>query len=41
MNPSQSPELNIIEAVWDHLDREQKGSRHPKKSSTPTLKKTL
>ena len=23
MNPPQSPELNIIEAVWDHLDRER------------------
>ena len=22
MNPPQRPELNIIEAVWDHLDRE-------------------
>jgi len=23
INPSQSIDLNIIEAVWDHLDREQ------------------
>ena len=23
MNPPQSPDLNITEAVWDHLDREQ------------------
>jgi len=23
MNPPQSPDLNIIEAVWDHPDREQ------------------
>jgi len=22
MNPPQSSDLNIIEAVWDHLDRE-------------------
>jgi len=22
MNPPQSPDLNIIEAEWDHLDRE-------------------
>ena len=24
MNPPPSPDLNIIEAVWDHLDREWK-----------------
>ena len=23
MNPPQSPDLNINEAVWDHLDRER------------------
>jgi len=23
MNPPQSPHLNIIEAVWDHLNRKQ------------------
>jgi len=23
MNPPQSPDFNIIEAVWDHPDREQ------------------
>ena len=23
MNPPQSPDLNMIEAAWDHLDREQ------------------
>ena len=23
MNPPKSPDLNITEAVWDHLDREQ------------------
>ena len=23
MNPPQSPDLNIIEAVWDHVDRER------------------
>ena len=23
MNPPQSPDLNIIGAVWDHLDRER------------------
>jgi len=23
MNPPQSPNLNIIEAVWDHPDRER------------------
>jgi len=23
MNHPQSPDLNIIEAVWDHLDRER------------------
>ena len=31
--PPQSPDLNIIEAVWDHVDREQnKRQKHPKKS---------
>ena len=40
MNPPQSPDLNIIEAVWDHPDREQtKGSRHPKKSFGMSFKK--
>jgi len=23
MNPPQNPDLVIVEAVWDHLDREQ------------------
>jgi len=23
MNPPQSPDLNITEAVWNHLDRER------------------
>ena len=27
MNPPQSPDLNITEAVWDHLDRERNKSQ--------------
>jgi len=34
MNPPQSPDFNIIEAVWDHLDREQNKRQ-------PTSKKEL
>ena len=42
MNPPQSPDLNITEAVWDHLDRERnkKGSQHPKKSFEMSFKKS-
>jgi len=40
MNPPWSPDLNIIEAVWDHLDRVlNKRSRHPKKSFEMPFKK--
>jgi len=40
MNPPKCPDFNIIKAVWDHLDREQrKGSRHPKKSFGMSFKK--
>jgi len=39
MNPPQSPDLNIIEAVWDHLENGTKGSRHPMKSFRMSFKK--
>lgn len=29
--PSQSPELNITEAVWDYIDREQNQSQQTSK----------
>ena len=37
--PPQSPDLNIIEAVWDHLDRERnKGQPQPKEELKEVLK---
>ena len=39
VNPPQSPDLNIIEAVWDHTENGTKGSRHPKKSFGMSFKK--
>jgi len=38
MNPPQSPDLNIIEAVWDHSNGTN-GSQHPKKRFGVSLKK--
>ena len=35
--PPQSPNLNIIEVVWDHLDRER-NKRQPKEEQWEVLK---
>jgi len=37
MNPPQSPDLNSIEAVWDHVDRE--ANKRRKKSFGMSFKK--
>lgn len=38
--PSQSPELNITEAVWDYIDREQNQSQQTSKELREALKGT-
>ena len=40
--PPQSPDVNIIEAVWDHLDREiNKGQHKSKEELWEVLKEAL
>ena len=40
--PPQSPDLNIIQAVWDHLDRERnKGQPKSKEDLWEVLKEAL
>ena len=38
MNPCQRPDLNVIEAAWDHLDSKW-NKKHPKKSFGMSFKK--
>jgi len=40
MNPPQSPDLNITEAGWDHVDRKRTKRQHPKKSFGMSFKET-